>query len=74
MSHMDKEKQVCYHVTMILTLSVISCVKGANMVSSRRCFCGVFPLPCRFKDTAIFLWEERYGNTGSSHEHHCGEQ
>ena len=74
MSHMDKEKQVCYHVTMILTLSVISCVKGANMVSSRRCSCGEFPLPCRFKDTAIFLWEERYGNTGSSHEHHCGEQ
>ena len=54
MSHMDKEKQVCYHVTMILTLSVISCVKGANMVSSCSCFCGEFPLPCRFKDTAIF--------------------
>ena len=53
---MDKENQVCYHVTMILTLSVISCVKGANMVSSRRCSCGEFPLPCRFKDTAIFFF------------------
>ena len=34
---MDRERLPWYHVTMILTLSGSGCcVKGANMVSSRR--------------------------------------
>lgn len=53
---MDKEKQVCYHVTMILTLSVISCVKGANMVSMLQAVpAAAFRCRAR-KDTVIFCF------------------
>lgn len=56
---LDKKRRVCYHTSMILTLSVLSCVKGALYGFHAPAFLGR-SFHCRAdEDTAIFIWEER---------------
>jgi len=55
---MDKPLALCYFNSMILTLSVLSCVKGALYGSIAAEFSGAcLPLPCR-KGHGDFLFLE----------------